>query len=1121
MTEPLKDFEPTGIQSIEPLHFVYPDVEGRQDPDFFDGVAAGFKYQWLPITYATQEYFTFAGQDYDEEFDFLQTVRDNDDYIYAEELSRAKNLEHYNFIKQSLIAIQNNRKMYDRAGAVSVGVAGVIDPLNIAFFHPVFNAGIKAAWGAKNAFGVAKESAKVGFAFGVGSELLRAPFDPYNTPQETLLNITGNTVFAGLLGGGARGVANRFNAIQRYYKNRKDPTKKQTVTTTDAKGKTKTETVTPEQNPNAFNADDMSKQFAGDTRLKEQTIDRVAFMNKLIPAQRIQIYGYGGKQIPDNIKKQHMQIAYNGSRPVEGQPIMSIEMMKNIHRDGITLEHELRKIYSSNLRKVEGTGQVMGIDYVTPMLKFKERFGKKPETFYINELTKEQKYPTPKEFEEEMINLNILVGDPKWKAQYYDGLPQFKKEAIARIEGFLKYYDQLAQDTGVFHNKASKEKALSNWQARIDELDDKIQFEKDPVYKQMLIINRKEVKDLLAFHEEYNPTRVGYRMPIYYDKARLQNDPQFSEELVQVFTNHFMEQTFVTQWTGKGYKTIPISNIQKARKYAEETVEKIKEYGDDPYGYQKPLAIGKSKHIMQRVTNIPEWKVRKFMIKDISVFTRYAEMMAFRSEYARQFGDETIDFILQMQEMELRKAGFGDKQIAEYKSDFLSDYMRVAGQMTRDPERMDTTFARISKKFAGMAYLTSAGITSLTETVGMPILEHGLGNVLTSIFRALDGNFDKMKANAKDLQHAMEGIDTQRTAVHTKFLNEMIRPNQIGRVEATADKMESFFYKFNGLALITMLGKLIDASIRIPKLYRQIRDYDSLDKFEIVELQRYGIDRKLAKEFLDNGAWQFTDTEMPLLNLDGWATSTKAERTLKQKMQTYLNSAARNTIIHATAFDRPTFADGFVFKKWKPYMKKLNIEPDPIASVGKQADGTYKYPIARIESGIMGFPFQFYNFSFAANQRITRAMFDPQKKYRLQGMMALMGMAYMTLAMRKPSWWFEEKDYPELITRLVDYSGIMGIYSDLAYKGVETAVAMGMHDPDTSWLKGRYKASGWDMAFGFAGATPSMYREWILAAHEILTDQTQEGVKRVSYNFPYLGLLGLDDDLRALGRSTY
>ena len=59
-----------------------------------------------------------------------------------------------------------------------------------------------------------------------------------------------------------------------------------------------------------------------------------------------------------------------------------------------------------------------------------------------------------------------------------------------------------------------------------------------------------------------------------------------------------------------------------------------------------------------------------------------------------------------------------------------------------------------------MAYLTSAGITSLTETVAMPILEQGLGNVLRTVFRATDGNFDRIKANAKDLQLAIFDLIT-------------------------------------------------------------------------------------------------------------------------------------------------------------------------------------------------------------------------------------------------------------------------------------------------------------------------------------------------------------------------
>jgi hypothetical protein len=355
-----------------------------------------------------------------------------------------------------------------------------------------------------------------------------------------------------------------------------------------------------------------------------------------------------------------------------------------------------------------------------------------------------------------------------------------------------------------------------------------------------------------------------------------------------------------------------------------------------------------------------------------------------------------------------------------------------------------------------------------------------------------------------------------RPVAQDKYLGEMTRPLQMGKIEKGAEAMENLFYKFNFLSFVTSLGKGIDSSIRIPKFYNQIKNYDSLDQFDIDELNRYGITRDLAKRLYENGAWQFTDSDMPLLNIQGWSTKTKAERELKSQMETYLNNGARNTIMHATAFDRPTMADGFVFKKWKPYMAKMGIQPDPRASVGKQADGSYRYPIARIESGVMSYPFQFYNFSFAANQRILRPMFDPNKKHRLSGAIALMGMSYLVLSTRKPDWWFEDKDYSELFMQVVDRSGILGLYSEIAYRGIEASAAFGLHNPDNSWLKGRYNATGWDAAFGMLGATPNMYREWINGAYDLVNDRTEEGLKTISYNAPLLGLLGLDDDLRSI-----
>lgn len=1248
-TQP-KEFIPTGdfAKEIEPLHFLYPDSEGRVEPTFIEGFKANLKYQWLPITNSTMEYFNFAATPYDESFDWLKEIQDNEDYFYADELSRAKNKQHYQYIKNDLMAMQANREVFQRSGLGATLVAGVVDPLNIAFFHPVFNTGIKAAWAAKSAFGVAKESGKIGFLFGMGSEALRAPFDPFNTYAESVVNVAGNTVFAGLLGGGARGVTNKFNKIVANHKakNNPDPTinnnnflAKETIieglskggrfpdyvfhrtnrnkdlnkqglkqgiaqsdvppqdasmgdiiyvfrkqdfpienfsgdvskikdyvpakpvtafhiSELDPKGVTrnpndigpnkKTEVTNINSNENAPPLDvktvddtQIIKLLEADFRinqkfdvpldkdpvmegssLKELTIDKLSFMNKLIPSRRLQFGKYDGQEAPSIVKDYNMQIGFNGAVSMQGRPVQSIDVMQQVYNaKGLEVEQYIDNLYMQELYKVQGTGQIAGIDYLTPFQKAQQKLGKQIETKYFNDATRDylKKIPSKQEFREEIVELQILNGNPAWNKSYFADIPEYKRKGMERIAQFYRYFDELAQDVGVFHTPASVKAALVKLDDRITLLGEKIKKEKDPAAKEIYKLSLKNLLKQKNFYDGYQQTRDNYKWAIYYDKQMLLNDPAKQKQLENIFADHYLDQGFITRWTGNSNERLPITSLEDAQRAGAEDVSHILSMGDDPMGYSTPLGVGKGKHIMMRTTNIPEWKVKDFIVKDLGVLSQYAKNMGFRIEYARKFGDDSIDYIMDMMEAEMQTSKkYTQRAIANIKSDFLSDYERVAGQMTREPNRWDTKFARIGKKFSGVTYLTGAGITAVTETVAMPVLEHGLGNVIKGVFRSLDGNFDKMRLNAKQVQHVGEGLEMYRPIAQDKYLGEMTRPLQMGKIEKGAEAMENLFYKFNFLSFVTSLGKGIDSSIRIPKFYNQIKNYDNLDQFDIDELNRYGITRDLAKRLYENGAWQFTDSDMPLLNIQGWSTKTKADRELKSQMETYLNNGARNTIMHATAFDRPTMADGFVFKKWKPYMAKMGIQPDPRASVGKQADGSYRYPIARIESGVMSYPFQFYNFSFAANQRILRPMFDPNKKHRLSGAIALMGMSYLVLSTRKPDWWFEDKDYSELFMQVVDRSGILGLYSEIAYRGIEASAAFGLHNPDNSWLKGRYNATGWDAAFGMLGATPNMYREWINGAYDLVNDRTEEGLKTISYNAPLLGLLGLDDDLRSI-----
>jgi len=1246
---PAKPFNPTGdlAKEVEPLHFLYPDSEGRIEPTFFEGFKANLKYQWLPITNATAEYINFLDDAYDETFDWLGEIQKNEDYFYADELSRAKNKEHYDYIKNDLLAMQQNREVFQRSGLGATLVAGVVDPLNIAFFHPVFNTGIRAAWAAKSAFGVAKESGKIGFLFGMGSEALRAPFDPFNTYAESVTNVAGNTVFAGLLGGGARGITNKFTKIVKDHKAKKNPDNKINVNNYAVKNtiieglnkngrfpdyvfhrSTRNKNINKEglkeglvQSGNPFrdvglgdivyvfrkqdfpldkfsgevskmkdyvpakpvtaihisefdpklfprNVDDVSNpqikfksinsgetdapieaKFVSDeetvklleadfrmnqkfdvpldedpvmkgSTLKELTIDKLSFLNKFIPSRRLHFGKYDGQEAPPIVKDFNMQIAFNGSVSMQGRPVQSIDVMQQIYNaKGLEVEQYIDSLYMEQFYKVQGTGKVAGIDYVTPYQFAQDKLGKQLETKYFNDATRDylKVMPSKDEFRAEIVELQILNGNPAWNSSYFANIPEYKRKGMERIAQFYRFFDEIAQDVGVFHTPASVKSGIRKLDDRILELTEKISREKDPAAKEIYRLSLGELRKQRNFYDGYQQTRQNYKWAIYYDKQMLLDDPTKQKQLENIFADHYLEQGFITRWTGNKNERLPITSLEEAQKAGAEDVSHILSMGDDPMGYHTPLGVGKGKHIMMRTTNIPEWKVKDFIVKDLSILSQYAKNMGFRIEYARKFGDDSIDYIVNMMEAEmLSSKKYTDRAIANIKSDFLADYERVAGQMTRDPQRYDNRFARVSKKLSGVTYLTGAGITAITETVAMPILEHGLGNVFKTVVRSIDGNFDKIRANANQVLHTGESLEMSRNIAVDRQLGEMSRPLQMGKIEKAADAMENLFYKFNILSPVTTLGKRVDSAVRIPKFYEQIKNYDSLDKFDIDELDRYGITRDLAKRLYENGAWQFTDSKTPLLNIQGWATKTKADRDLKAVMETYLNNGARNTIMHATAFDRPTMADGFVFKKWKPYMAKMGIQPDPRASVGKMADGSYRYPIARIESGVMGFPFQFYNFSFAANQRILRPMFDPNKKHRLAGAVALLGMSYIILATRKPDWWFKDKDYDELFMQVVDRSGILGLYSEIAYRGIEASAAFGLHNPDNTWLKGRYNATGWDSAFGMLGATPNMYREWVSGAYDIINDRTEEGIKTISYNAPLLGLLGLDDDLRAI-----
>ena len=1351
-----QSFKPRKVNYAQPIFTQYADLTPQPEPSFGETFSAHLAYQWTPITRFIQEQKEFTEIEDDDNFMWQDQPETLDHASFANTLSRAKNRRHYDYLLEGIKESVDYRDTMDRGGLFPALVAGIADPLNIAFALPVFNVGLRSAWAANSVFGVAKEGAKIGFGFGVASETLRAPFDPLNTPEEIALNVTSSTVMSSLLTGGMKGITKGFINAKGKYQSRGTATqvKEQPATSTvevdisgteqaikniedrlpilkqlmfrgkytqeegfqyvaelksltddlkkfrkilkDAKNDKPVEVqkqsiidlpdteiqarygkefninkvVTDpnivkqmkvdENKPNVLGTHiikdgegvvyvDTERATAKFKRLKQKAKDKIKgwaeleqykdagvpyahtrFMfdnidsfknekdfidfvllhemhhgkvpikakespvdyemrindlalkrmiderNNAISVNTLnnqsstnmggtkdtayQRFGFVSKFIPARIinessdvnikiKDDYNKMAYNASVALqgnqEGKGVQSLQAKARSHSGkAYVLRRKLRQKWMMQTTGRTGTGQVLGVD-ITSMGVKKDRF-----------LYGKNKSKTYDEWFTDLVNIHIMNGNPAWRDVNYKLLDDVTKEALDDVESLLRSADVEARDVGVLGDDIALKKRVAGYKEDIIKLDERLALHEakeksirsnaqargdsagskgSPIFtkiqdrelkriafdKDRINTKRKDYETQILWSEGVlkSPTRKDYKWPIYYDKAMLLNNPDKIEDLTKIFADHFSEQGRFERWNdvdGK-WETIQISGSrERAREEAEKVISKILELGDDAHS-MTPKS-GKGKHLMMRATNIPEWKVKDFIIKDERVLENYLEKMGFRIEWARTFGRSDIEDLLDEHQNIMKADGVSDKRIAEIRTLFLADYEREAGQMIRSPDRWDNKYSRLGKKLGGMTYLTGAGVTSIIETVAMPIFEHGLGRVFRSAVMAVDGSFADMKANARSIQYANEGIELQKPIAQQQFLTDSIRDVQPGKLERTLEAMEKGFYIGNGLSIITSLGKHFDAAIRIPKFYEQITKFvdGSGTAFDEEELFRYGINKQLAKDILTM-PWEKSQSGMPLINIANWPEATTAERAVKRSMLTYLGTASRNTIMHATAFDKPTIMDGFVYVKWKPWMSKLGISVDERASI--KVGKTITYPMARIESGIMALPFQFYNFAFAATNRILAASLDPSRQYRLQGAMALMGMSYITLQLKKPDWWFENKDMPELMMRSFEMSGIMGVYSDIAYHALHSAIATGLHDQENSWLKGKYNPTVGDQFADFAGATPGMLREWTLGAHELLTNQTEEGLKRLSYNLPIIGLTPFAEDMRMFGKA--
>ena len=600
-----------------------------------------------------------------------------------------------------------------------------------------------------------------------------------------------------------------------------------------------------------------------------------------------------------------------------------------------------------------------------------------------------------------------------------------------------------------------------------------------------------------------------YQWPIYYNKALLLRDENARLGLEREFADHIRNHPVKKVYNDATRRFEEVASTKSPEDIARDAVASILEEGEPTTFLNLSEGAPKGKHLRHRMIDIPEWKIAKYIHKDPKVIFSYATRVGRRMEYVRNFGDRSIDDILDGHEAEMRAAGFTEKKIQSLRQDFLFDYERVMGEYIRSADRADAQIGKAMKSIAGMTYLDTAALASVTD-LGNIAFERGIGGKAFMGFRSeIDRGL--MAQTKKSLMRTGEAQELSGNIVQQRLISDNIEGIDPNLQERIFSPIERAYYNVpvlgNGLGSLTYYFKTVDGVYRSDQFMDIMINManGTAKEADAQYLFRHGLSEDDAK-IIASYPHEKGDRYI-FANRENWPASTPEERALNQRFDTALNIGMGNTILHATTFDKPRIMDGVVYVRHRPWMNRIGLEVDERAS-------TASIKVTRLETQAMTFPFQFFNFMLGATNRITAGLFDPMKQNRMIGTMALIGLGYTSLKLKKlgQPWWFEQRSNAEIMQRTIDASGVFGVFSEVAYVGTHAAIGLGMIDADESLLRPKYNPSVGDVMLEPFGAAPGMIAAWIAGATAYFNGDETEAAKQFEYNTPTTPLIGFIRD---------
>jgi len=231
-----------------------------------------------------------------------------------------------------------------------------------------------------------------------------------------------------------------------------------------------------------------------------------------------------------------------------------------------------------------------------------------------------------------------------------------------------------------------------------------------------------------------------------------------------------------------------------------------------------------------------------------------------------------------------------------------------------------------------------------------------------------------------------------------------------------------------------------------------------------------------------------------------------------ETFRTALQSGILNTVMMGTPADKPIITDGVVYVPHR-IAKAFGYEEDDIVT-----------GYSRVESGVLGLPFQFFSYSLAAMNKVTAAYSQGQIKNRAYGALTAIGLGYMAVAIKSNlseggsrNW--EEMAYSDKFARAFDQSGLMALYSDLLYTSMNTSMALGRGNYMEGILEPKFpqEEDYLDAFTGLAGAGPSIAADLtIKPIEDFMNGNAGEGMKTFARSLPFMRVWLWKGDMNAI-----